>query len=383
MPATPLPPQRHRFDIPDDVAYLNAAYLGPLSLDAAEAGRTGLAAKLHPWSVGAGDFFEPVAELRAAVARLVGVDDDGIAFVPSVSYALATAAANVHVGDGRRVVVLADQFPSNVYVWRVVAARTGGEVHAVPRPPDGDWTRGVLDAVDERTAVVAVPPCHWTDGTLVDLVAVGEAARAVGATFVVDATQALGAMPVDVAAVRPDWLACAFYKWLLGPYSLGFLYVAPEHRDGVPIEHSWITRRGSEDFAGLVLYVDEFQPGARRYDVGEVSNFTLVPVARAAVELVLEWGVEAVAATIAALNERVVAGAERLGLGVAPAAARSPHLLGVRLGGATDPARLAERLAAERVHVSVRGDAVRVAPHVYNTVEDVDRLLAVLAASLG
>lgn len=383
MPATPLPPQRHLFDLPDDVAYLNAAYLGPLSLAAAEAGRAGLAAKLHPWSIAPRDFFEPVAELRSLVARLAGVDDDGIALVPSVSYALATAAANLHAGEGRKVVVLADQFPSNVYAWRVLVQRTGGTVDPVRRPDDGDWTSAVLAAVDVRTAVVAVPPCHWTDGTLVDLVAVGEAARAVGAAFVVDATQALGAMPIDVAAARPDWLACAFYKWLLGPYSLGFLYVAPERRDGAPIEHSWLARGGSDDFASLVAYRDDFQPGARRFDVGEVSNFTLVPVATAAVRMVLDWGVDRVAATTGALNERLVAGAERLGLGVAPPSARSPHLLGVRFGDAADPRTLAELLAAERVHVSVRGDAVRVAPHVYNTADEVDRLLAVLATALG
>jgi selenocysteine lyase/cysteine desulfurase len=382
VPPAPLPPQRHRFDLPDDVAYLNAAYLGPLSIEAAAAGRAGLEAKLHPWSIRPVDFFEPVSELRRLVGELVGVGEDAIAIVPAVSYGAATAAANLTVGEGRTVVVLADQFPSNVYSWRVLAERTGGTVETVGWPADGDWTAAVLAAVDDRTAIVAVPPCHWTDGTVVDLVAVGEAARAVGAAFFVDATQALGAMPVDVAAARPDYLACAMYKWLLGPYSMAFLYVAPERRDGEPIEHSWLARAGSEDFVSLVDYRDDFQPGARRFDGGQVANFALVPAATAAVRMILEWGVDAVAATIAGLTGRVADGAERLGLGVAAPAVRSPHLIGVRLGGAADPRLLGDLLAAEHVHVSIRGDAVRVAPHVYNTEEEVDRLLGVLASAV-
>lgn len=382
MPAAPLPSQRDRFDLPDDVTYLNAAYMGPLPVAVAEAGRAGLDAKRRPWTIRPADFFDPVDELRHLVARLIGADDDGVAVVPSTSYGLATAAANLRVGDGRRVLVLADQFPSNVYVWRSLVAREGGTVHTVERPPDGDWTAAVLGALDDRVAVVAAPPCHWTDGTVVDLVAVGEAARAAGAALVIDGTQAVGAMPVDLAAVRPDYLACAFYKWLIGPYSIAFLYVAPEHRHGTPIEASWLTRAGASDFAGLVDYVDEYRPGARRFDVGETGNFALVPAASAALRIVLEWGVDAVAATCAALTGRVAAGAGALGLSMAPAEARSPHLIGVRLGGAADPERLAEALAAEQVHVSVRGDAVRVSPHVYNTPEDVDRLLAVLGAAL-
>lgn len=380
MPA--LPCQRHLFDLPDDVAYLNAAYLGPLPRAAAEAGRAGIDLKLRPWSVRPGDFFEPVDELRRLVATLIGADEDGIALAPSASYGLATAAANLTVGEGRTVVVLAEEFPSNVYAWRSLVARRGGTVSTVPRPADGDWTAGVLAAVDERTAVVAVPPCHWSDGTLVDLVAVGEAARAVGARLVVDGTQAIGALPVDLDAVRPDFLACAFYKWLLGPYNLAFLYVAPEHRHGVPLEDSWLARAGSDQFDLLVKYRDEYRTGARRFDMGETSNFALLPVAAASLRLLLEWGVDTVGETIGVLTDRVVAGAEALGLVVAPAPARARHLLGVRFGGSVDPVALADGLAEERVHVSVRGDAVRVSPHVYNGPDDVDRLLHVLGTAL-
>ena len=98
--------------------------------------------------------------------------------------------------------------------------------------------------MDDALALVAVPHCHWTDGTWVDLVKVGARAREVGAVLAVDATQSLGALPLNVAEVQPDYLVAAGYKWLMGPYSQGYLYVAPRHREGQPLELNWITRRG-------------------------------------------------------------------------------------------------------------------------------------------
>ena len=108
--------------------------------------------------------------------------------------------------------------------------------------------------------------------------------------LVVDGTQSVGALPFDVTAIRPDFLVVATYKWLLGPYAAGYLYVAPKHHDGMPIEHNWADRARSEDFTGLVDYRDAFQPGARRYDVGERGNFHLLPMANAALRQLHEWG---------------------------------------------------------------------------------------------
>jgi len=119
---------------------------------------------------------------------------------------------------------------------------------------------------------------HWTDGTRFDLVAIGRAARRVGAAFVVDGTQSVGALPFDVREIQPDALVCAGYKWLLGPYAMGAAYFGPRYDAGDPIEENWITRRGSDDFQRLVAYQDEYAPGAIRYDVGERSNFILLPM---------------------------------------------------------------------------------------------------------
>lgn len=376
-----LPSQRHLFDIPEEVAYLNCAYMSPQLRAVREAGERALALKSEPWKITPHDFFEESEKARDLFARIFGGDADGIAIIPSVSYGIAVAAANLPVREGRNILVLDEQFPSNVYPWRELAHQRGANLVTVPRPPDDDWTAALLDQINEHTAIVAVPNCHWTDGSLVDLVRVGEAVREAGAALVVDATQSVGAHPLDVSEVRPDFLVSAAYKWLLGPYSLGFMYVGEAYREGAPIEHNWIVRERSEDFARLVDYRDGFQPGARRYDVGERSNFALMPMATTAMSQILDWGVENVSGTIGLLTDRIEKAARKLGLGAIPADYRVQHMIGLHLGPDAPP-DLATRLAAQNVFVSVRGKSLRVSPHLYNDEKDVDRLFEALAATV-
>ncbi|MCU1452184.1 MAG: class aminotransferase [Acidimicrobiales bacterium] len=382
-----LPDVRHLFDLPEDVAYLNCAFMGPLPTVAVEAGWSGLARKLRPWTISPDDFTVPVDQLRGRFAALLGVPDDadGVAITPSVSYGVATAASNLTLQPGQVAVVLHQQFPSDVYGWQALAERHGGALHVVAPPADGDWTSALLadlDALGDRVGLVSAPPCHWIDGAAVDLVPVGAAARAVGAALCVDVCQSLGALPFDMAAVQPDVVIGATYKWLLGPYSVGFLWVAPHLRGGVPIEHGWTGRANSHCLACLADYTEEYQPGARRYDVGEVANFALVPAALASASLVASWDAHAVAAHAATITDRIAAGATELGLQVAPAHLRSPHLMGIRLGAGVDTEALAPALADRGVHVSVRGDAVRVSAHAFNSLDDAERLLAALAEVL-
>jgi selenocysteine lyase/cysteine desulfurase len=374
-----LPCQRDLFDIPDEVAYLNCAYMGPLMHAVIEAGEQGVRAKGRPWEIAGGDFFSEGERARELFARLIGADAEGVALVPSASYGLSCAARNLQLAPHHRIIVLAEQFPSNVYAWREAARTSGASLETLPRPADDDWSRAVLAAIDERTAVVAVPHCHWTDGGLLDLARVGARCREVGAALVVDLTQSAGALQFETSAVQPDFVACAGYKWLLGPYSMGFLWVAPRHRDGQPIEYNWSARAGAEDFARLVDYRDEYRPGARRFDVGENANFVLVPMLNTALEQILDWGVAAIEATLSARNARIAERAADLGFRALPEAVRAGHFLGLRYPDGDPPDGLAARLAAEQVYVSVRGSSIRVTPHLYNTDADVDRFFGVLA----
>jgi selenocysteine lyase/cysteine desulfurase len=375
-----LPSQRALFDIPDDVAYLNCAYMSPLPKAALAAGDEGLRHKAQPWNISSADFFTRSEAVRAQFARLINAAPDDIAFAPAVSYGLAQAAHNITLRPTQSILTLADQFPSNVYPWMDLAERSGAKHVTVPRPTDDDWTSALLARIDTSTGLVAVPHCHWTDGGLIDLEAVGAACRSAGAALCVDVTQSLGALPLDIRRIQPDFLVAATYKWLLGPYSLGFLYVAPHWQSARPIEHGWIARRASEDLAGLVNYQHEFQPGARRFDVGERSNFALMPVAQASLELIDGWTVPRILATLTRRTSAIAARARaEFGIDSVPDRLRAGHYLGLRFPDGV-PADLPQRLAAAKVYVSVRGRSMRVTPHLWTTDHDVEKLFAVLAA---
>ncbi|MGH3090527.1 MAG: aminotransferase class V-fold PLP-dependent enzyme [Rubrobacteraceae bacterium] len=370
-----LADRRELFEIPSNISYLNCAYMAPQLRSVKEIGEKWLSRRSRPWDITPKHFFTEAGRSRELFARLINGEPDGVALVPSVSYGIATAAANVEVEAGQNILVLDEQFPSNYYPWRELAKEKDAKLTVVARPEDHDWTRAVLERIDENTAVVAVPNCHWTDGSLLDLEAVGE--KSVGAALVVDAIQSLGAHPFDVEKVRPDFLVASSYKWLLGPYGAGFLYVGERFRDGKPIEHNWVNRERSEDFTSLTDYTELFQPGARRFDVGERGSFLLLPMANEALERILEWGVENVSESIGELTDLIEAGAKKRNIRTIPKEKRARHMIGLRLGGNV-PDDLASRLASENVFVSVRSGSIRVSPHLYNDESDIERLFDVL-----
>ena len=369
--------QRHLFDLPDDLAYLNVAYTAPLLHAAARAGCDAIQAKQNPWTISSTDFFSSVETVRTLFSEIVGCDADCVAIIPAVSYGIALAAKNIPVKRGQSVVVLHDQFPSNIYSWRSVASRENAVVKTIPRPADNDWTPALLENIEKNTAIVAVSNCHWTDGTLIDLEKVGERCRSRGAALVIDGIQSIGALPFSIERVQPDFLVAAAHKWLLGPYSYGFCYVAPRWHDGSALEENWLNRAESEDFSRLVDYRDNYQKGARRFDMGESSNFILSPIAAAALKQILEWGVENIAETLRVKTDSIAARAGEIGFVVAPRHARSPHLIGITKPGGF-PKDLPNLLAREKIFVSVRGNSIRIAPHLYTTDEEIERLFAAL-----
>jgi selenocysteine lyase/cysteine desulfurase len=378
---TIIPCQRALFDIPESVTYFDCAKMSPLLTAAGEAGRRGLQRKARPWEIEAGHFFDESEEVRDLYAQLIGAEADDIAIVPSVSYGMATAMRNIRVSPGQTVVTLGDDFPSGIYAARALAKQSEAKVVTVAKPEDGgDWSAALLDAIDGGTALVVAPHVHWVHGTVIDIEAVARRCRSVGAVLVLDTTQSMGAFPLDLAAVDPDYIIAASYKWLLGPYSLGFLYVAPRNQGGRPLEESWITRAGAHDFRSLSSYGEDLQPNARRFDMGERSNFALLPVAGAAIRQLLDWGLADLSETLGAVTARLEA---RLApLGIAPGPGRAPHFLSVRFEGGMLEG-IEARLAAANVFVSLRGDTMRITPHLYNNQADEERLVAAFTEAVG
>jgi selenocysteine lyase/cysteine desulfurase len=381
--------QRDLFHVPRGVHYLDCAYMSPLLRSVEEAGIEGVRRKRLPVDLTPDDFFDDSDAVRRRFAGLIGSRrPDRVALVPAVSYGAAIVSRNLELRSDDNVVVAGEQFPSNVYPWTAAAREVGAEVRTVDRPAPDDgsdlhgiarrWNERLLDAVDLDTALVALPQAHWTDGTLFDLETVGERAREVGAAFVVDGTQTVGAHPFDVEEVRPDALVCAGYKWLLGPYGLGLTWLGDRFIEGTPVEETWIGRRGSEDFGGLVDYEAAYREDSSRFDVGERSNFILVPMLRTALEQLGAWEIDAVAERCRRLSTRVATGARELGFGVLPDPERCSNIVGLGVPAHVDLARLVEGLRSRDVHVSRRGSSLRVSPHVYNDEADVDALLEVL-----
>src|SRR5258708_850546 len=370
--------QRHLFDIPEDVAYLNCAYMSPLMRAAAEAGNAGLARKEHPWEITPDKFFSGAEEFRSTAALILDATPDCVAIVSSASYGIATAALNLPLRAGQEILVLDEQFPSNYYPWQRLVEERGATLKIVAWPEEGDWTAAVLNALTENVAIAALPNVQWTSGGRLDLVRIGEACRKLGAALALDLTQSLGALPFSVRdlqnGVQPDFAVAASYKWLLGPYSIGLLYVAPKWQGGIPLEENWIQRANARDFSSLILYTEDYDAGARRFDMGERANFASLPAAVRAMKQLLEWKVAQISETAGALNRHLAEAAADLGFSAPAEPFRAPHYLSLRRKAAI-PKELPEMLAREKVFVSVRGSSIRVTPHVYNTVEDGDRLI--------
>ncbi len=372
---------RHLFDVPDDVAYFNCAYYSPILNESRRRLIAATAEKSHPWTRTTEHFFDDAETIRGLAANLFGGHAEGYALVPSVSYGISTAARAIEptLQAGDRILVMADEFPSNVLPWRRTALERGAEIVTVPTPADGDWTRAILAMIDARVKVVAMSACHWTNGARIDLGPIGRAARDLGSALVVDATQSLGAMPFAMDEVRPDFLIAAAYKWLLCPYGTAIMHVAERWHHARPLEESWLARSNAHDFTALADYSDEYLPGARRFDVGEKAT-TQLPGVIAALEQIQTWGVGAIASHLGAITARIAAHLEGLGFRLAPAAHRCPHMIGAGVpDGFASAEHVAAALRAQQIYISRRGQSLRFAPHMHVNEHDIERLLGAMS----
>src|SRR5215475_10637581 len=331
-----LSSQRALFDIPADVCFLNAASYSPLPLKTLEAGRRAVGRKGRPWELDAAFASEQYERTRKAAARLINADPADVALVSSISYGVATAAKILTVPAGSRVLVLEDDHSSPVLEWLTSQQAGGFTVETVKKPGNGDWTEAVLAAVERAGAALAlasISSVHWADGGVVDLDRVVPAVRARGGAMLIDATQGAGVIALDVRKLDPDFVAFPTYKWLLGPYGRAFLYVAKRRQDGVPLEQTSYGRRAIASERETYYRDVEFVAGARRFDMGERDHFISLEMASIGMELIAQWGCDAVAARLGALTARLAGALRDCGVGIPDAAVRAPHILSLRFAG--------------------------------------------------
>lgn len=373
--------QKEKYSLSEEVTYLNTAYSAPLSKEAEKIGIEALKKKSEPYKYSGNDFFEPVEKLKTLFANLIDVDNhQNIAIIPSVSYGMATVANNVCLKENDEIIVIGEQFPSNYYSWKKVADKYGANIKTVSAPDTlikrGEiWNKKILDAINEKTAVISIPNVHWADGTIFNLKAIREKATSNNALLIIDGTQSIGALPFSVKELKPDAVICAGYKWLMGPYALGLAYYGAYFNNGTPIEENWINRKNSEDFAGLVNYEDEYKEGANRYNMGEMSNFNLVPMLTKTIEQLIEWKPANIQNYCAEITKEAIEELRIMHCFVEEDEFRAKHLFGIKLADNMDVNRLQEELKANNIFVSVRGEYIRVSTHVFNTKEDLQKLI--------
>jgi len=377
--------QRDLFEMPRDICYLNAASYSPLPLRTLEAGRAAVGRKGQPWMLAASFANAQHERARAAAARLINADPADIALISSVSYGVATAAKLVTIARGTRVVVLENDHSSPVLEWQTRADAQGFTVETIREPGDGDWTAAVLAAIERPAAppvgLASISSVHWSQGGLIDIEAIGAALKRQGAVFLVDATQSVGVLTMDVTRLDPDFVIFPTYKWLLGPYGRAFVYVAKRHQDGIPLEQTASGRRDVRAENEVYFTDPRYVPNARRFDMCERDHFISMEMAAIGMEMMAEWGLPAIVQRLAMLTERIADEVRGIGLSMPDRRLRAPHILSLAFKEGI-PNGLVEGLASEGIYVAARLGRLRVSPHVYNDEADADRFVASLARRL-
>ncbi len=374
---------KNLFELDEDIIYLNCSGISPLLKSVKQAGIIGLEKRSKPWTMTNYDWFDKAETLRNLASKIFQTSANNIALIPSASYGLASAAKNLwksiasrKIKRGKSIVVIEDQFPSNFYVWEKMAGQSDLKLVVVKKHPDKILTDSILESIDSETVIVAIPNCHWIDGLLIDLERVSEAVKAVNAFLVLDLSQSLGALPINIDKIDPDFAVAVGYKWMLGPYGLGYMYVAPRwHDEGVPLEYNWSARKGSEDFSSLINYTPEFREGGRKFDMGESAQFNTMPMAIAAIEQILNWEVENIQKSIKLFTDIIYTNAaedKNYKMNLTP---RAGHIISISTDQRSSES-LKQKLSQNKILISFRGSSVRISPHLYNSSSDIDSFLS-------
>lgn len=379
--------QKHLFQLPDDIHYLNCAYMSPLLKSVEEKGIEGMRLKRNPVNIKPVDFFTGVVDVRDKFARMVHCDPVQVAVMPSVSYGMNSVIRNIPCEKGQHALTLSEEFPSCYYTAQRWCRDHDAELRVVARKEDiprkgRDWNERILEAIGRDTAFVVMASVHWMNGTKFDLEAIGIRCREMGARLIVDGSQSVGALPIDVKKTKIDALICAAYKWLMGPYSTALSFIHEDFNEGVPLEESWMTRPNSERFDRLTQYQEGYKPGAVRYDVGQSSNFIFLPMLDIGLGQILEWGVEKIQEYGQKLGEPLINYFLEQGAVLDDEEYRAHHLMGLQLPAGTIGEDLVKEFQSRNIIVSLRGSNIRISINVFNDEADVRELISALELNI-
>jgi cysteine desulfurase/selenocysteine lyase len=374
--------RRDQFPWTAEHIYLDHASIGPLpsrTLAAVEAYNRNRAA---PYRLNHATLFDVLTRSRQLAGRLIGADPDEIALTVNTSYGLNLAARMLPLEEGDVVLTSDREFPANIYPWLMLKDK-GVTLERVPVTEHGwpDEERILARLDDPRVRVLAVSLVQFHTGFRLDLDRLGERCRATGTMLVVDAIQALGVLPFDVRETPVDILSCGAQKWLCSPWGSGFMYVNRAWHDRLtPSFAGWTAFEGTADFTAITSYDERWLPDARRYELISLP-FQDFAGMNESLELLLSLDPGAIARHVLATHQPVLEMADRRGLRVT--SPRDHHVSGMVCVEMPDLIAAHAALKENGITASRREGAIRISPHCYNTVEELEVVAGVLEKSLS
>jgi selenocysteine lyase/cysteine desulfurase len=370
---------RIEFPVTRQWAYFDHAAVAPISGRAQQAMRV--------WSADIaehGDVHEPrwarrIEEVRRLAGALIHADPLDVAFIKNTSEGIGIVAEGFPWQPGDNVVTAAEEYPANIYPWMNLATR-GVELRFVPTREGRIEVDDIRDHIDARTCIVSLSAVEYASGFRNDWDAIGQLCRERGVLFFVDAIQALGVLPIDVAASPIDFLAADGHKWMLGPEGAGIFYVRRNlverlHAVGV----GWNSVKGARQFNHIDFTL---KPHAGRWESGTL-NVAGITALGASLELLLNIGIDSVAERTFELTDYFCEQIRRLGLKVY--SSRQPRDKSAIVSlewPAGNPGALVRSCRLAGIVVNHRAGRLRLSPHCYNNEEEIDRFLQVLKARL-
>ncbi len=370
--------QKHLFSLEPTIHYLNCGYKSPLLKSAEKATIEALIRDRNPSYITPDDFFDQVIEVRELFGKLINCPARNIAIIPSSSYGFASVLNNVKPKFDGNAITIKNEFPSGYFSlerWCDLNDNDFIVIEPEENSSAEDWNTKIINSITEDTSVVLISSIHWMNGLKFNLKAIGLKCKEVGAKFIVDGTQSVGAIPLDISQTPIDALVCASYKWLFGTYSIAFAYISDDFDKGIPLEESYMNRTNGRNFAKLTDYEPNYMPSAGRYNMGQASNLIAMPIVHEGLKQLLKWGVQNIDLYCKKQIEPLLNFFTSIDIKLENDLFRSNHLVGVKLPKQFDTKKLIEIFGENKVFVSFRGESLRVSVNVFNDEEDIQTLI--------